>query len=402
MSPHRAAKLSVVGVSRSRAPVELRERVALDPEHARSLAVELGHAVCLSTCGRTEIYLAGDRDELALDALEELAGRPLDSAVYRLQNEAAATHLFRVAAGLDSLVPGEGEILRQVRTAFLDAPSPGPLLDRAFRQALRVGKRVRAETAIGESPASVPAAAGALAQRFFGGLGGRRVLLVGAGRMAELAAVNLSSRGATISYVANRSPRRACDLVRRFGGVALALGELPAKLGDVDVVLAATGASGIVLRADDVPDRHRRPLLFIDIAVPRDVDPTVEDLDGCDLYDIDDLETVVAETISGRVAEAARAEQLVAEEVERFREWQASLDIVPAIVSLRLSAEEIRTAELAKLGGLSDDARRTVELVTARILNKFLHPPTVRMKQAAGKAEDAAYADAVGQLFGLT
>jgi glutamyl-tRNA reductase len=392
--------LSLVGISHHVAPVELRERVALSAEDAALLARRLGDAVCLSTCNRTEIYLADDEDGRAVAALEELAATPLEPSLYRLQGEAAAVHLFRVAAGLDSLVPGEGEILGQVRAAF-EAAEPGPLLGRVFRQALQIGKRVRAETAIAESPTSVPAAAAALAQQVFGELDGRRVLLVGAGRIGELAAGNLSSRGAAIAYVANRSADAAAELATRFGGEPLALGDLPAKLGDVDVVLTSTSAAGAVVQAHDVPARRRRPLFFIDIAVPRDVDPAVHQLDGCYLYDIDDLEAVVAQSLSGRRAEAARAEQLVGEEAARFRDWQASLDVVPAIASLRARAEEIRAGELAKLGRLSERERRTVESVTAQIVNKLLHLPTVRMKQAAAAAEGAAYADAVRHLFGL-
>jgi len=397
---HRTKKLSVVGVSHHVAPVELRERVALDSARAGLFARKLGDAVCLSTCDRTEVYLADESEQRALASLEDLAGVPLESVVYRFHDEAAAVHLFRVAAGLDSLVPGEGEILRQVRAAF-GAASPGPLLDRVFRQALQLGKRVRAETGIGQGPASVPAAAAALAQQLFGGLDDRRVMLIGAGQMSALAAENLASRGATIAYVANRSLDSARKLAGRFGGVPLTLDELPGKLGEVDVVLAATSASGVVLRADDVPEQRRRPLVFIDIAVPRDIDPAVHGLGGCDLYNIDDLEAVVAETLSGRLAAAARAEWLIAEEAARFRDWQAALDVVPAIVSLRARAEEIRAAELAKLGRLSDNERRTVELATAQILNKLLHLPTVRLKQAAAAAEGATYADAVRHLFGL-
>jgi len=393
-------RLSAVGISHHVAPVELRERVALPLDEAAALARSVGDAVCLSTCNRTEIYLAGDDEERAFEALERLAVEPLDSVVYRLHDDAAATHLFRVAAGLDSLVPGEGEILGQVRDAY-EAARPGPLLDRVFRQALQVGKRVRTDTAIGESPASVSSAAAALAQQVFGDLEGRRVLCVGAGRIGELAAANLASRGATIAYVANRSPDAAHELAARFGAVALTLDELPGRLGEVDVVLASTSAPDAVVRACDVPQRRRSPLFFIDIAVPRDVDPAVHELEGCYLYDIDDLEAVVAETLAGRRVEAARAEQLVAEEVERFRAWQASLDVVPAIASLRARAEEIRVAELAKLGRLPEHERRTVESVTAQILNKLLHLPTVRMKQAAAAAEGAAYADAVRHLFGL-
>jgi glutamyl-tRNA reductase len=393
-------KLSLVGISHHVAPVELRERVAQPVERALELARDLGDAVCLSTCNRTELYLAGERDGRALETLEELAGEPLGRVAYRMHDEAAAVHLFRVSAGLDSLVPGESEILGQVRAAY-EGATVGPLLDRVFRQALQIGKRVRTETALGESPASVPAAAAALAEQVFGDLAGRRVLLIGAGRIGELAAGSLSARGASIAYVANRSPEAATALATRFGATPLGWDDMTGKLGEVDVVLTSTSAPDFVVRAADIPSRHRKPLFFIDIAVPRDVDPAVHELDGCYLYDIDDLEAVVAETLAGRRAEAASAEKLVVEEAARFREWQASLEVVPAITSLRARAEEIRAAELAKLGDLPEDERRTIESVTAQILNKLLHMPTVRMKEAALAADGAAYAEAVRHLFGL-
>jgi glutamyl-tRNA reductase len=393
-------RLSLVGISHHVAPVELRERVALEPPRAAELARELGDAVCLSTCNRTELYLGGPDGDRAFASLEELAGESLGSVAYRMHDEAAAVHLFRVAAGLDSLIPGESEILGQVRAAY-DAASPGPLLDRVFRQALQLGKRVRSETAIGESPASVPSAAAALAAQVFGDLTGRRVLLVGAGRIGELAAGSLSARGAKIAFVGNRSPEAARQLAERFGGEPVAVDQLAEILGEVDVVLACTSAPGTVIGPEDVPARRHRPLFFIDIAVPRDIDPAVHELDGCYLYDIDDLEAVVAETLAGRRGEAARAERLVVEEATRFRAWQASLDVVPAIASLRARAEEIRAAELAKLGDLTDEQRRTIESVTSQILNKLLHLPTVRMKEAALAAEGATYAEAVRHLFDL-
>ena len=369
-------------------------------DRAASLARALGDAVCLSTCNRTEVYVADGDEARALSSLEDLAGEPLRSVAYRMHDEAAAVHLFRVSAGLDSLVPGESEILGQVRAAF-DAAAPGPLLDRVFRQALQLGKRVRTETAIGESPASVPSAAAALAEQVFGDLAGRKVLLVGAGRIGELAAGSLSARGASIAYVANRSAEAAEALSARFGASPLALGDVPGKLGEVDVVLTSTGAPGLLVSAADVPSRRRHPLFFIDIAVPRDVDPSVHQLDGCFLYDIDDLEAVVAETIAGRRVEAEHAERLVALEAERFREWQASLDVVPAIAALRAHAEQLRAAELARLGPLTEEERRRVEAVTAQLVNKLLHLPTVRMKQAAAEDDGAVYADAVRHLFGL-
>jgi glutamyl-tRNA reductase len=393
--------LTLVGLSHHVAPVTLRERVTLDLETAAGLARSLGDAVCLSTCNRTELYLEGIDDAAAVEALERMAGEPLDGVLYRLHEDAAALHLFRVAAGLDSLVPGEGEILGQVRAAY-EAAEPGPLLGHVFRQAVVVGKRVRTQTSIGESPASVSSAAAALAAQVFGDLKGRRVLLIGAGRIGELAAANLASRGATIAYIANRTVDTARELAHRFGGEAISLSEMPARLATVDVVLSSTSAPESILRAGEVPSKRRAPLFFIDIAVPRDLDPAIGKLDGCFLYDIDDLEAVVAETLELRRAEALRAEQLVAEEAERFRSWRASLDVVPAIASLRARAEEIRTTELAKVDRrMSDDALRTLESVTSQILNKLLHLPTIRMKEAAVTADGAEYADAVRYLFGL-
>jgi glutamyl-tRNA reductase len=407
--------LLLIGLSHHVAPVELRERVALPGSRAAELAAQLtaegGEAVCLSTCNRTELYLATDRPEeagqQALMDLCEVSGLDaelLRPVLYRLSDEAAALHLFRVAAGLDSMVPGEGEILGQVRAAY-ESGETGPLLDRLFRQALHAGRKVRSETAIGENPASVSSAAAALAEQVFGDLSGCRVLLVGAGKIGELAARSLVSRGAEISLVANRSPERAGELAKRFGGEPLPLDRVGDELVRADVVLSSTGSSGFILSRADVERvlarRKGRPLFLIDIAVPRDLDPDIHSLDGCYLYDIDDLESVVAESLAGRRQEAARAEAIVAHEADRFAAWQASRDVVPAIASLRARAEEIRAAELARARGLSDQERLAAESISARVLDKLLHLPTVRLKEAAAGADGAVYADAVRHLFGL-
>jgi glutamyl-tRNA reductase len=385
--------LVLVGTSHHHAPVELRERVALDRRHAHEVARDLGEAVCLSTCNRTELYVvaddAADAEQRAVDTLAALEPQ-VEHALYRLRDQAAALHLFRVAAGLDSLVPGEGEILGQVRAAY-ESGTPGFLLDRVFRQALHAGRKVRAQTAIGESPASVSSAAAALAEQVFGELGGCRILLVGAGKVGDQAARNLRTRGAEITLVANS--RTGADEIAR-------------ELAHVDVVVSSTSASGFVLDAETVErSRKGRQLLFIDLAVPRDLDPRIHELDGCYLYDIDDLQAIVSETLAGRRGEAARAESIVAAEAEKFHEWHASLDVVPAIASLRARAEEIREAELRKaealLGRLDDGERRAVESITSQIVNKLLHLPTVRMKQAAVSADGVIYAEAVRHLFGL-
>jgi glutamyl-tRNA reductase len=408
-------RLVLVGTSHHRAPVELRERVALEREQAAALAARLaeggGEAVCLSTCNRTELYVVGaDGDAVersAVAALAELEPE-VEPALYRLRDRAAALHLFRVAGGLDSLVPGEGEILGQVRTAY-EQGTTGTVLDRVFRQALHAGRKVRAQTAIGESPASVSSAAAALAEQVFGELEGRSILLVGAGKISDQAARNLLSRKARIAFVANRTLDRAEELARRFGAEALPLERIEEELAGADVLVSSTSSAGFVLDAAAVERalraRRGRQLLLIDLAVPRDLDPAIRDLDGCYLYDIDDLEAIVAETLSGRRREAERAESIVAAEAEKFHEWHASLDVVPAIASLRARAEEIREAELRKadavLARLDEGQRRAVESITAQIVNKLLHLPTVRMKQAAAAADGVVYAEAVRHLFGL-
>ena len=413
--PLRLMRLVLVGTSHHHAPVELRERVALDRERSAALAAQLAEggceAVCLSTCNRTELYVAcldpEAAERAAVAALAELEPA-VEQALYRLRDQAAGLHLFRVAAGLDSLVPGEGEILGQVRAAY-EAGTTGMLLDRLFRQALHVGRKVRAQTAIAESPASVSSAAAALAEQVFGDLDGRSILLLGAGKISEQAARNLASRGANIAFVANRTLDRATELASRFGAAPLPLEQLAEELVTADLVVSSTGAPGYVLDAATVATalgrRRGRQLLLIDLAVPRDLDPAIHELDGCYLYDIDDLEAIVAETLVGRRREAERAESMVAAEAAKFHEWHASLDVVPAIASLRARAEEIREAELRKadgvLGRLDESQRKAVESITAQIVNKLLHLPTVRMKQAAAAADGVVYADAVRHLFGL-
>ncbi|HKP19527.1 MAG TPA: glutamyl-tRNA reductase [Gaiellaceae bacterium] len=406
--------LTLVGLSHHATPIAVRERAFVPLAQAAELAGNLaggGEAVCLSTCNRTELYVVGDDAERrSLDALSSVSALPEDEllpVVYRLRDEAAALHLFRVAAGLDSMVPGEGEILGQVRDAY-EAGATGPVLDRLFRQALHAGKKVRAETAIAESPASVSSAAAALAQQVFGRLEECRVLLIGAGHVADLAARSLVARGATIAFVANRSAERAAAVAAALGGEGLALEETPARLAEVDVVVSSTGASQRVLGRESVEAalrrRKGRPLFLIDLAVPRDLDPAINDLEGCYLYDIDALESVVAEGLAGRRREAARAEAIVAAEAESFREWQASRDVVPAIASLRAWAEEIRVSELERASGrlgLSESQREAVESVTTQIVNKLLHLPTVRLKEAAAGADGGTYADALRHLFGL-
>jgi len=404
-------KLTLVGISHHRAPIELRERVAFDLDACRALAERLGaESVVLSTCNRTELYVHGgdDAEQRAVDALTAGANGTRDqltAALYRLSGPAAELHLFRVAAGLDSSVPGEGEILGQVRAA-LEAGMPGPYLMRVFRQALRVGRRVRVETSIGESPASVPSAAAALAQGLLGDLAGRQVLLLGAGKMSESTARILSARGAVIAAVANRTLENGEELARKNGARSIELEAVAQHLSGVDIVVSSTSAPGFVLARDAVSAAlagvPERPLLFLDLAVPRDIDPAIAGLGGCVVRNIDDLESVVAATIRDRRQQAAHAEYLVAAEAARFRAAEASLGAVPTIVSLRAHADEIKERELERLcGHLPADERRHAELVASKIVAKLLHLPTVRMKEAAATAEGPVLDEAVRHLFGL-
>ena len=404
--------LALAGVSHHRTPVEERERVALDrtraAETARALAAEGAEAVCLSTCNRTEVYVVhADAARAEALATGPLADGGVAGSAYRLRDDVAALHLLRVAAGLDSLVPGEGEILGQVRDAH-ELGAPGPVLDRLFRQGLWVGRKVRAETGVGERPASVAAAAATLAEQVLDDLCGKRVLLIGAGKTSDLAARNLTALGAHVA-VANRTMSRAATVAARVGADAAPLTRLRDELELADVVVSSTAAPDAVVTRADVEavraKRNGRPLFLIDLAVPRDVEPSVREVPDCFVYDIDDLEDVAAPGLAGLRREMEAAESIVAAEAERFRAWLAARDVVPAIASLRARAEDIRAAELAKLDGvlarLPDRDRRALQATTAQIVNKLLHLPTVRMKQAAVTADGVLYAAAVRHLFGL-
>ena len=356
-------RLALAGVSHHRAPLEVRERVAVDLDAAAELARELAasggpahEAVVLSTCNRTELYVAGGDGlvEHADRALLELAGPgapALAPAAYRLADESAALHLFRVAAGLDSMVPGEGEILGQVRDAF-EAGSPGPLLGRTFRMALRAGRRARVETAIGESPASIPAAAAALAEQVFEGLAGRSVVLVGAGRTSELTARNLRSRGATISAVANRTPEHAERLAASFAARSAAIDELAGALSVADIVVSSTSAPGFVLGGESLVSvlraRRGRPLLIVDLAVPRDVDPSL----GRSTAASSTTSTRSRASFPPRSKAGGRGRPRRADRLPRRRSdprLAASLAVVPAIASLRAHAEGIRAARAGRV-----------------------------------------------------
>jgi glutamyl-tRNA reductase len=415
--------LVMVGASHRAATLEVRERLHLGLQLAREigprLAGEDGEAVVVSTCNRAEIYLAAadvaGATVLALDELGGMTGcggRELRSMLSVLSDGEVAAHLFAVAGGLESVVVGETEILGQVREAHRAARevgASGPVLDRLFRQAIQTGRRIRSETRLLDSPASVPSAAMRLAEGRIGRLESSGALVIGAGRMSELVLLNLVHLRCGRIVVANRTLARAEELAGRFGVDAVALERVVDALPGTDLVISCTASAGIILDADDIrrsaAERRGRPLLLIDIAVPRDLDPAIAAIPGCSLFNVDDLAQVVA---AGRVArrrEVARARAIVAEESDKFREWQLSRGVVPAIAALRRSADEIRAGELRRaerrLGELSARERRLVESLTAQIMSKFLHEPTMRMKRAATGPAGAAYAGAVQHLFGI-
>jgi glutamyl-tRNA reductase len=383
-------RLLAVGVSQHHAPLEVRERLYLGEGQEAGLAATLARggreAVVLSTCNRTEIYLAGGDPERVREELERRSGLPLEGVLARWDDGEAVSHLFRVAAGLDSLVPGESQILGQVRLAYESARtagSTGALLNRLFEDALHAGKRVRTEARLHELPESVAASAVELADRELAGMQGRRALLFGAGKMSELAAQDLRTRGAEV-VVSSRTLESAQELAERVGGRAAAFDAVAVELPEADLVISATRCPYPILHAEAVRPREK-PLVLVDVAVPRDLDPAIGALDGCRLFDIDSL----GEGLVGREEDVREAEAIVAEEAARFAEWRRSRDAAGAIRDLRRRAEEIRSEELARAGSrlaeLSPRERETVETLTSQIVNKLLHEPTVRAKEAGSE-----------------
>jgi glutamyl-tRNA reductase len=386
-SAHDNQRLLAVGVSHHHAPLEVRERLYLGEGHEAGLASELARGgaevVVLSTCNRTEVYLSGGDPEQAREELERRSGLELEGVLARWDDGEAVSHLFRVAAGLDSLVPGESQILGQVRLAYESARTAGAtgaLLNRLFEDALHAGKRVRTEAKLHELPESVAASAVELGERELGGLDGRRALLFGAGKMSELAAHDLRRRGAEV-VISSRTLESAQELAERVSGRAAAFDAVAVELPEADLVISATRCPYPILHAEAVRPREK-PLVLVDVAVPRDLDPSIEELEGCTLFDIDAL----GEGLVGRDEDVREAEAIVAEEAARFAEWRRSRDAAGAIRDLRRRAEEIRAEELARAGPrlaeLSPRERETVETLTTQIVNKLLHAPTVRAKEA--------------------
>jgi glutamyl-tRNA reductase len=409
-------------MSHRSAPVEVRERVAFPPCAGRGFLRRLteedvaAEAVLLSTCNRTEIYAVvedeGARSRI-LDLLAEDRGAdrdPLEKDTYWLTDAAAVRHLYRVASSLDSMVVGEAQILGQVREAYraaTEAHRTGPILNRLFHTSLRIGKRVRSETGIGDSSLSVPRVAVKLAEEVFGTLRGRRSLVVGAGEMSELVIKELKDRGVAELRIANRTPERARLLAERVGGQAVGFDALPEELTGVDVVVSSTGAGEWVIRSEPVAaalELRGEPLFFIDMAVPRDVDPVVQSLERAFVYDIDDLQAVVERNADDRGAAAQQGEALISPAVLDFMSWLSSLHVVPLIQELKDGAEQIRRHELSralKKMDLSPEEAEAVERMSYSLMNKLLHGPISELKALAEAGHPLQSAEVRRRLLAL-
>jgi glutamyl-tRNA reductase len=419
------SELLALGVSHKTAPLDLRERLSLTEGRAVGALHELNaadgihEAAAISTCNRTELYLVVsdpvEAESTALGVLTrqaELRPTELLGHLYSLRSGEAAHHLFRVTAGLDSMIVGEAEIQGQVKRAYelaLVEGATGPILNRLFRGALAAGGRVREETAIGERGVSIPSVAVELARRALGDLAERRVLVVGAGETAELVATALVSRGVSTVFVANRRYDRAIGLAERFSGEAVRFEELPEQLATVDMVVSATNSPHHIMERDGLEQvmeiREGRPLLLVDIAVPRDIEPECREIEGISLHDIDDVQQIVERNASGREAEARRAEPLLATELDRFERWLASLEVVPTIASLRERADEVVRRVLdendSRWQSLSEEDRERLRAMAKAIASRLLHEPTLRMKRSAGSDDAYLYVSTLRELFGL-
>jgi glutamyl-tRNA reductase len=417
--------LFVAGLSHRNAEVGLRELLAVDEDKLRELLRDISASgvvremLILSTCNRVEVYAVADvPGEARVAAFRRLCHQrgvepaPVETALYTHAEGDAVRHAFRVASSLDSMMVGEPQILGQVKDAFALAQSCetiGPALHTLFTHAFAVAKRVRTETEIARHAVSVSFAAVELAKKIFEGLDGKAVLLVGAGKMSELAARHLIEQGAFPLYVANRTWARAQEMARALAGTAVPFDELTTALTAVDIVIASTGASDPVIRRETVsrvmPARRGRPLFFIDIAVPRDVEEAVDALDGVYRYDIDDLKQVVDANIRERAREAHRAEALVEREVAKFLARLGDVEVIPTIVSLRERLEAIRAGEvkrtLARLPGATPETREALEAMSSAIVNKILHAPITKLRESSRAGSPRSWLELVHELFGL-
>ena len=415
------SQLVLIGVNHKTAPIALRERIAISreelPEATRALAAQAGVSECMivSTCNRVEMLAAIESPDTDLKSFLYrqfgLGAEELGPHIYEHRDQQAVLHLFRVAASLDSMVVGEPQILGQVKEAFATARAAGTVsgqLEHLLQSAFAAAKRVRTETAIGSNSVSIASVAVELARKIFGSLNGRTVFLVGAGKMSELAARHLVQQGAGAILVTNRTLDRARQLAEPFNGRVIPFEKLYETTTEADIIISSTGAPHHIFRPEHgqqfMHRRRNRPMFFIDIAVPRDVDPAMNKIEGIFVYDIDDLQQVAAAHIAERQTQAGDAEALINAEVERFHQRRRAVNVAPAIVSLQRQAEEIRVNELkrmhAKLGALSEEQLAAIESLTRGLVNKFLHPPMQALKQAA-RENDSTRVEALCDAWSL-
>ncbi|MCX5879994.1 MAG: glutamyl-tRNA reductase [Deltaproteobacteria bacterium] len=414
-----------IGMNHETAPVELRECLAKDPAHADRALAMMRELACvkegmfLSTCNRVEALFTTEQTDEAkgsvIAVLSKLGGMPSESLcsnLFTYEDRDAVRHIFRVASSLDSMVIGEPQILGQIKEAYTRATkenTTGVILNRLLHRAFHTAKRVRTETGISDAAVSVSYAAVELAKKIFYDFKGKKVLLIGAGEMAELAARHLLSQGVSAITVANRTFQKAVEVAQVFKGVPVSFEEIEAQLLEADIVISSTAAPGYVITHDQVKGsmkkRRNRPLFFIDIAVPRDVEPEVNDLENVYAYDIDDLKGIIQVNRGQREEEAIKAERIVEEEVIKFEQWLKTLEVVPTIVSLKEKAETIRQAELKKslssLGELSPSQMKSLEALTLSITEKILNDPILFLKKKADRPLGKSYLDTARRLFCL-
>lgn len=419
-----AESIQILGVNHKTAPVAVREKLAFSGDCGEPLLKIRSLPGCqeccfLSTCNRVEaIFVSKEPEDTAravrgfLFADSKLSDEETKKYSYFYRGQEAIEHLFRVAASLDSMIVGEPQILGQLKQAYREASErqyTGVVLNKLLHKSFSVAKRIRTETNIGGSAVSISFAAVQLAKKIFGQLQDKRVLLVGAGEMAELAAEHLIGQGISQVIVANRTLERAVNLARQFNGSAVALSELVPQLEIVDILISSTGATGLILKKEDVKPvmrlRKNKPLFLIDIAVPRDLDPRLNDLDNVYLYDIDDLKNVVELNKSEREKEALKASRIVAEETLKFVQWLGGMKVAPTITALRQKAETIRENELAKTMAqfreLTPKQEKSLQMMTSAIINKLLHDPILYLKAEASPEQKQLRLEMIRTLFGL-
>jgi glutamyl-tRNA reductase len=416
----------VVGLNHRTTPIEIREKFSISDAQLREALIRLksyhgiNEGLILSTCNRVEVCAVVQQLQTGFQRIKEffedyhtgLSPEEWNASLYLYSGDEAVRHVFRVASSLDSMVIGEPQILGQLKEAFniaMHQNATGVILNKVFRKAISVAKRVRTETKIAENAVSISFAAVELAKKVFGRLEGKEALLVGAGEMAELAVRHLLDNGVRKVMITTRNFDNAIELAKRFDGIPLRLEEFPRYLAEADILICSTGASHYVISEEHIGKaiqrRMNRPIFLIDISVPRNIDPHVNRIDNVFLYDIDDLQLIVDANLEGRQKEALKAEGIVSEELQGFNKWLKSLEVVPTITALREKAEEIRRLEMnkfiSKLSRLSPEQREVVDGLIASIINKLLHSPLVALKDEAHSKNGALYVEAVRRLFNL-